>query len=38
MKDKDYIAIIQCHLVKQRCSGYACESAFDKRTGGFLDY
>jgi predicted metal-binding protein len=38
MKEKDYIAIVQCHLVKQRCSGYFCEKAFHERTGGFLDY
>jgi len=38
MQDKDYIAIVQCHLVKQRCSGYFCEKAFHERTGGFVDY
>ena len=32
---QDYIAIVQCHLVKQRCSGYFCEKAFHERTGGF---
>lgn len=38
MEDKDYIAIVQCHLVKQRCSGYFCEKAFHERTGGFESY
>jgi len=38
MEDKDYIAIVQCHLVKQRCSGYFCEKAFHERTGGFARY
>ena len=38
MKDKQYIAIVQCHLVKQRCSGYFCEKAFHERTGGFTSY
>jgi predicted metal-binding protein len=38
MKDKDYIAIVQCHLVKQRCSGYFCEKSFHERTGGFALY
>lgn len=38
MKEKDYIAIVQCHLVKQRCSGYGCESAFHQRSGGFANY
>jgi predicted metal-binding protein len=38
MKDKDYIAIVQCHIVKERCSGYQCERAFHERTGGFENY
>jgi len=38
MQNKDYIAIVQCHLVKQRCSGYFCEKAFHERTGGFAAY
>jgi len=38
MKDKDYIVIVQCHIVKERCSGYNCELAFNKRTGGFSAY
>lgn len=38
MKDKDYIAVVQCHLVKQRCSGYFCEKVFHERTGGFAQF
>ncbi|MHC4116411.1 MAG: CGGC domain-containing protein [Planctomycetota bacterium] len=38
LKDKDYIAVIQCHIVKERCSGYGCEQAFHERTGGFSAY
>ena len=38
MKDKDYIVIVQCHIVKERCSGYNCEKAFHERTGGFAGY
>ncbi len=38
MKDKDYIVIVQCHIVKERCSGYNCERAFNERTGGFAAY
>ena len=38
MEDKEYIAIVQCHLVKQRCSGYMCEKAFYERAGGFAGY
>ena len=38
MEDKDYIAVVQCHLVKQRCPGYFCEKAFHERTGGFSSY
>lgn len=38
MTDKEYIVIVQCHLVKQRCSGYFCEKAFNERSGGFANY
>jgi len=38
LKDKDYIVIVQCHIVKERCSGYNCERAFNQRTGGFSAY
>ena len=38
MKDKDYIIVVQCHIVKQRCSGYFCESSFHRREGGFSHY
>jgi predicted metal-binding protein len=38
LKEKDYIAIVQCHIVKERCSGYNCERAFNERIGGFSVY
>jgi predicted metal-binding protein len=38
LKDKDYIVVVQCHIVKERCSGYNCERAFNERTGGFTAY
>ena len=38
MESKDYIVIVQCDLVMQRCSGYFCEKAFHERTGGFGVY
>ena len=38
LKDKDYIVVVQCHIVKERCSGYNCERAFNERTGGFAEY
>ncbi len=38
LKDKDYIVIVQCDIVKQRCPGYLCEKAFNERTGGFSTY
>ena len=38
LKDKVYIAVVQCYIVKQRCSGYFCEKAFNERIGGFSDY
>jgi len=38
LNNKDYVVIVQCHIVKQRCPGYLCEKAFTERTGGFGDY
>jgi predicted metal-binding protein len=35
---KEYVVILQCHIVKERCPGYQCEKAFHERTGGFADY
>lgn len=33
-----YIVALQCHIVKERCSGYLCELAFQERSGGFTTY
>ena len=30
--------VVQCELAKQRCSGFACEIAFNERSGGFAEY
>ena len=38
LNHKEYIVIVQCHIVKERCSGYNCERAFHERTGGFAGY
>jgi predicted metal-binding protein len=38
LKDKEYVAVVQCHVVKERCSGYNCERAFNERVGGFSVY
>jgi predicted metal-binding protein len=38
INEKDYIVIVQCHIVKERCPGYLCEKAFNERTGGFAIY
>ncbi len=38
MHDNAYVVVVQCHIVKERCSGYLCEHAFSQRTGGFSDY
>lgn len=38
MPDKEYIVVVQCHIVKEVCSGYYCEKAFHDRSGGFADY
>jgi len=38
LKQKDYVVIVQCHIVKERCPGYNCERALHERTGGFAAY
>jgi predicted metal-binding protein len=38
MMNKKYIVTVQCHIVKERCSGYLCEYAFSERTGSFSKY
>lgn len=38
LAQKEYIVILQCHIVKERCPGYLCERAFHERTGGFAEY
>ncbi|MHC5179089.1 MAG: CGGC domain-containing protein, partial [Planctomycetota bacterium] len=38
LNSKEYVVIVQCDIVKQRCPGYLCEKAFHERTGGFAEY
>jgi predicted metal-binding protein len=38
LNSKDYVVVLQCDIVKQRCPGYFCEKAFHERTGGFAQY
>lgn len=38
LKEKDYLVVLQCAIVKERCPGYLCEKAFTERTGGFAAY
>ncbi len=38
LTQKDYVIIVQCHIVKERCPGYLCEKAFTEGTGGFAQY
>ncbi len=38
MKTPKYVVAVQCHIVKERCSGYLCEHAFAERSGGFAVY
>lgn len=38
LAQKDYLVIVQCDIVKERCPGYLCEKAFHERTGGFAAY
>lgn len=35
---KDYVVVVQCHIVKERCPGYFCEKAFHERIDGFAGY
>ena len=32
---KKYIAVVQCQIVLERCSGFLCEKSFHERSGGF---
>ena len=32
---KKYIAVVQCQIVLERCSGFLCEKSFHDRSGGF---
>ena len=32
---KKYIAVVQCQIVVERCSGFLCEKSFHDRSGGF---
>lgn len=36
--DKDYLVVVQCDIVKERCPGYLCEKAFTERTGGYASF
>ena len=38
MKDKQYIVVVQCDIVMERCSGYLCEKSFHDRSGAFAGY
>ncbi len=38
LSTKDYIVVVQCDIVQQRCSGYYCEKAWHERAGGFAEY
>ena len=36
--DKEIVVVVQCHIVKEYCSGYFCEYHFTDRSGGFAVY
>ena len=38
MEQPKLIVTVQCDIVKERCSGYACVSAFNGRQHAFADY
>jgi predicted metal-binding protein len=38
MQEKDFIVVVQCDIVMERCSGFLCEKAFNDRSGAFAAY
>lgn len=38
VEDKDYLVVVQCDIVMERCSGFYCEKAFCERSGGFAPF
>ena len=38
LREKDYVVVVQCDIVLERCSGYGCERSFHHRQGGFAPY
>jgi len=38
ISEKDYVVVVQCDIVMERCSGYLCEKAYHEREGGFAAY
>lgn len=36
--DTKYVVMIQCEIVKRRCSGFACTDSFYNRNDAFRDY
>ena len=38
LQQKDYVVVVQCDIVMQRCSGYGCERSLHHRQGGFGQY
>ena len=36
--DNKRFVVVQCDVVKERCSGYFCERSFHAWTGGFVRY
>jgi len=38
LKKKEYVAVVLCEIVTERCSGYFCEKALRERSGGFAGY
>ena len=37
-KSKKYVAVVQCDITKETCTGYLCEKAWKNRDGGFEIY
>jgi predicted metal-binding protein len=36
-QEKEYLVVVQCHIVKERCPGYLCEKALHEHTGAYAD-
>ena len=38
IEDKKYVVVVQCHIVKESCSGFICEHTFNEKADMFSNY